>query len=101
MIAANADYWVIVTSDNPRSEDPHAIISDIVAGAKTAINIEVDRASAIYQAIYGARKGDIVLIAGKGHEDYQEINGQKFPFSDSKIAQQVLRELTLKMAVSG
>ncbi len=92
---------VIVTSDNPRSEDPHAIISDIVAGAKTAINIEVDRASAIYQAIYGARKGDIVLIAGKGHEDYQEINGQKFPFSDSKIAQQVLRELTLKMAVSG
>jgi UDP-N-acetylmuramoyl-L-alanyl-D-glutamate--2,6-diaminopimelate ligase len=92
---------VIITSDNPRSEDPYAIISDIVAGTKSAINVEVDRASAIYQAIYGARKGDIVLIAGKGHEDYQEIGGQKFPFSDSKIAQQVLQELALKVAVSG
>lgn len=100
-VAARLADEVIVTSDNPRSEDPHAIIDDIVAGAKTNVNIEEDRVSAIYQAIYSARKGDIVLIAGKGHEDYQEIHGQKIPFSDSNVAQQVLQELSFKVAVSG
>ena len=92
---------VIVTSDNPRCEDPRAIIDDIVAGAKTTVNIEEDRVSAIYQAIYSARKGDIVLIAGKGHEDHQEIHGQKIPFNDGKVVQQVLQELSVKVAVSG
>jgi len=100
-VAARLADEVIVTSDNPRNEDPREIIDDIVAGAKTTVNIEEDRASAIYQAIYSARKGDIVLIAGKGHEDYQESNGQKIPFSDSEVAQQVLLELSAKVAVSG
>jgi UDP-N-acetylmuramoyl-L-alanyl-D-glutamate--2,6-diaminopimelate ligase len=100
-VAARLADEVIVTSDNPRCEDPRAIIDDIVAGAKTTVNIEEDRVSAIYQAIYSARKGDIVLIAGKGHEDYQEIYGQKIPFSDGKVVQQVLQELSVKVAISG
>ena len=100
-VAARLADEVIVTSDNPRDEDPRAIIDEIVAGAKSAVNIEEDRVSAIYQAIYSARKKDIVLIAGKGHEDYQVISGRKIPFSDQKIAQQILHELAVKVAVSG
>ena len=91
---------VVVTSDNPRSEDPGAIIDEIVAGTKTMVCIEKERVSAIYKAIYSAHKGDIVLIAGKGHEDYQEISGQKIPFSDRKVVQQVLQELAVRAAVS-
>lgn len=100
-VAARLADEVIVTSDNPRGEDPRAIIEEIVAGAKTTVNIEEDRESAIYQAIYSARKRDIVLIAGKGHEDCQEICGQKIPFSDQKVAEQILQELAIKVAVSG
>ncbi len=90
---------VIVTSDNPRSEDPLAIIDQIVVGAHTdtSYQIEENRALAIYQAIYSACQGDIVLIAGKGHEMYQEIDGQKIPFSDSQIVQQVLKDLALEV----
>ncbi|SDY20317.1 UDP-N-acetylmuramoyl-L-alanyl-D-glutamate--2,6-diaminopimelate ligase [Nitrosomonas sp. Nm33] len=85
---------VIITSDNPRSEDPRAIINEIVAGiSHHNYSIEEDRTSAIYQAIHNARKGDVVLIAGKGSEAYQEIDGQKFPFDDREIAQQVLHDL--------
>ncbi len=91
---------VIFTSDNPRTEDPLSIISDIATGVGASnYQIEVDRASAIYQAIDNARFGDIVLIAGKGHENFQEINGKKIPFSDAEILQQVLRDLTMKMRV--
>ncbi|SDW44312.1 UDP-N-acetylmuramoyl-L-alanyl-D-glutamate--2,6-diaminopimelate ligase [Nitrosomonas communis] len=85
---------VIITSDNPRSEDPRAIIDQIVTGiSRHNYSIEEDRTSAIYQAIHNARKGDVVLIAGKGSEAYQEINGQKNPFDDREIAQQVLDDL--------
>lgn len=85
---------VIITSDNPRGEDPRAIIDEIVAGISCQnYSIEEDRASAIYQAIHNARKGDVVLIAGKGSEAYQEIDGQKIPFDDREIAQQVLHDL--------
>ena len=81
----------IVTSDNPRSENPDGIIAEIVGGM-TGKNHEiiVDRAAAIQGAIRLARRGDTVLIAGKGHEDYQEINGIRHPFNDVSVAQQAL-----------
>ncbi|MDB5806729.1 MAG: UDP-N-acetylmuramoyl-L-alanyl-D-glutamate--2,6-diaminopimelate ligase [Betaproteobacteria bacterium] len=76
---------VIITSDNPRSENPLTIIAQILPGAPGAI-VEQDRARAILQSVREAAPADVVLIAGKGHEDYQEIAGQKLPFSDHKIA---------------
>ena len=82
----------IVTSDNPRHEDPRAIIEEIVVGMGANFHVEEDRAAAIDQAIHNAKPGDIVLIAGKGHEDYQEINGVKLPFSDAEVAQRALQE---------
>ncbi|MCG3771627.1 MAG: UDP-N-acetylmuramoyl-L-alanyl-D-glutamate--2,6-diaminopimelate ligase [Nitrosomonadaceae bacterium] len=84
---------VIITSDNPRSENPRNIINEIAAAADANYYIEEDRAMAIYRAISSARKGDIVLIAGKGHEMYQEIRGQRLPFSDTEVARQVLQGL--------
>ena len=81
---------VIVTSDNPRSESPMAIIDQIVAGAAGAVRMEPERALAIAAAIDGAVAGDIVLIAGKGHEAWQEIAGAKLPFSDTAVAREVL-----------
>jgi UDP-N-acetylmuramoyl-L-alanyl-D-glutamate--2,6-diaminopimelate ligase len=85
---------VIVTSDNPRSEDPHAIIEDVVAGAHPNHEIEVDRSSAIFGALQAATAGDIVLIAGKGHETYQEIGTQRLPFDDIEVAREGLRRLS-------
>lgn len=91
-IAQQADH-VLVTSDNPRSEDPHAIIEQIVAGMRQdgpqpqAIE---DRAAAILSAIKHAAKPDVILLAGKGHEPYQEIKGKKLPFSDADHAQLAL-----------
>lgn len=91
---------VIFTSDNPRSEDPLRIIEDIAAGAvEGGYQVEVDRALAIYQAIANARSSDIVLIAGKGHEKFQEIKGEKISFSDAEVVQQVLKELSVKVKV--
>lgn len=81
---------VIITSDNPRKEDPHVIIGEIAAGAGGNFHIEEDRATAIYRAIQGAHKGDVVLIAGKGHEAYQEIDGEKLPFDDGEVARRIL-----------
>lgn len=82
---------VFVTSDNPRHEDPLAIIADILQGVKTdSAHIEPDRARAIFEAVGGARAEDIVLIAGKGHEDYQEIGGRRLPFSDAAVAEKAL-----------
>jgi len=73
---------VVVTSDNPRSEDPHAIITDILSEGLKPTVAEPDRAEAIKIAVQDARPGDRILIAGKGHEDYQEIAGTKIHFSD-------------------
>ena len=83
---------VVVTSDNPRHEEPQAIIADIRRGltASEAVRIEPDRAQAIAQAIARARPADVVLIAGKGHEDYQEVRGERRPFSDQAQARQAL-----------
>jgi UDP-N-acetylmuramoyl-L-alanyl-D-glutamate--2,6-diaminopimelate ligase len=78
---------VIVTSDNPRGEDPRAIADDIVQGLRplgTDFAVEVDRARAIDIALMRAREGDVIVLAGKGHEDYQEANGERRPFSDRR-----------------
>jgi len=91
-IAARLADVAIVTSDNPRNENPDSIIADIVGGQAANVEIEADRASAIQHAIKLARPGDVVLIAGKGHEDYQEIQGVKHPFSDYSVAQQALQQ---------
>ena len=81
----------IVTSDNPRSEKPEDIIADVVSGMSGGNHeIVVDRAAAIQRAIALAQRDDTVLLAGKGHEDYQEVNGVKHPFSDVAVAQQAL-----------
>ncbi len=91
---------VVFTSDNPRTEDPLNIIKEISVGAGShEYQVEVDRTSAIYQAIDNARVDDIVLIAGKGHERFQEINGQKIPFNDPEVVQQVLHDLFMKARV--
>jgi UDP-N-acetylmuramoyl-L-alanyl-D-glutamate--2,6-diaminopimelate ligase len=83
---------VIVTSDNPRSEDPGAIIAEILAGAPGA-EVEPDRAAAIGLAIADAGEGDVVVIAGKGHEQGQEVDGQVIPFDDRAVAAELLRRL--------
>ena len=89
-VAAGADL-AVVTSDNPRSEDPLAIIAEILPGLGAAEHrVEPDRAAAIRLAVGLARPGDVVLIAGKGHEPYQEIGGVKLPFDDRAVAREAL-----------
>ncbi|MXR36463.1 UDP-N-acetylmuramoyl-L-alanyl-D-glutamate--2,6-diaminopimelate ligase [Craterilacuibacter sinensis] len=80
----------VVTSDNPRTEDPQVILNDIVAGMQAPGHIEIDRAQAIAWAVAQARAGDIVLIAGKGHEEYQDVMGIKHAFSDFRVAEDAL-----------
>jgi UDP-N-acetylmuramoyl-L-alanyl-D-glutamate--2,6-diaminopimelate ligase len=92
---ANADLAVI-TSDNPRSEDPLAIIAEIVPGAESgggAFMVEPDRRAAIALALGEARPGDVVVIAGKGHETYQELADRTIPFDDRLVAAEELRGL--------
>lgn len=82
---------VVVTSDNPRSEAPDQIAQDIIAGLQRPPHLlELDRETAIGRAIEGAETGDLVLIAGKGHETYQELQGQRLPFSDVQCARLAL-----------
>jgi UDP-N-acetylmuramoyl-L-alanyl-D-glutamate--2,6-diaminopimelate ligase len=93
-LAARLADRVLVTSDNPRGEDPAAIASEIVHGIRDTGNrrysVELDRAIAIASAIGEAGRGDIVLLAGKGHETYQESNGARLPFSDAEHAGRAL-----------
>ncbi|MGB5630727.1 MAG: UDP-N-acetylmuramoyl-L-alanyl-D-glutamate--2,6-diaminopimelate ligase [Woeseiaceae bacterium] len=83
---------VVITTDNPRSEDPRLIIGDILAGLRCADRATIieDRAAAIAWTISQADDQDVVLIAGKGHEDYQESNGERIAFSDYAVAQKAL-----------
>ena len=85
----------IITSDNPRSEDPMKIIRDILKGIKNGsiYYIEPDREKAIEMGISMMRKDDVLIIAGKGHETYQEINGVFYPFDDRKVAKEILEGL--------
>jgi UDP-N-acetylmuramoyl-L-alanyl-D-glutamate--2,6-diaminopimelate ligase len=113
-IAARLADGVVVTSDNPRSEDPEQIIAEIMAGvggvdraqphrpgdpsrvpragAAARVRSICDRGAAIVEAIASARKGDVVVIAGKGHEQGQELlDGRKVPFDDVAVAREALR----------
>jgi UDP-N-acetylmuramoyl-L-alanyl-D-glutamate--2,6-diaminopimelate ligase len=96
-IAADLADQVVVTSDNPRTEDPQQILADVVAGIPVGRSrgrpavVEGDRATAIATAIADAAPGDLVLIAGKGHEDYQILGTTKIHFDDREEAEKALR----------
>ena len=92
-IAANIADRVIITSDNPRSESPESIINEILSGITDKNNVEVeqDRRKAIQFALNKSSSGDIILIAGKGHENYQEIEGIKYPFDDRQVVKELVR----------
>jgi UDP-N-acetylmuramoyl-L-alanyl-D-glutamate--2,6-diaminopimelate ligase len=91
---------VVLTSDNPRTEDPAEILRQMAAGLAhpASAQIEADRGQAIAQAVMAAGARDVLLIAGKGHEDYQEVMGVKRPFSDLEQAQLALAK---RMAAGG
>lgn len=100
-MAQAASKWadrIVVTSDNPRTEDPLKIVDDIMAGfgseRSSRVLVQPDRRQAIAAAIKTADRGDVVLLAGKGHEDYQEIGRERLPFDDSTVAANVLAEMT-------
>jgi UDP-N-acetylmuramoyl-L-alanyl-D-glutamate--2,6-diaminopimelate ligase len=92
-IAGELADLAIVTSDNPRSEEPRAIIDEIVAGAEGELEIEPDRREAIARAVEEAEPGDVVLIAGKGHEQGQQFRDRTVPFDDREVAREALRRL--------
>jgi UDP-N-acetylmuramoyl-L-alanyl-D-glutamate--2,6-diaminopimelate ligase len=97
LMAAAAEQYaqhVVLTSDNPRSEDPQTIVNQMLTGLQNAAKAKVivDRAQAIAQAVQHAHAHDVVLVAGKGHEDYQEISGVKYPFSDVQHARDALAQ---------
>ncbi len=96
-VAAKLSNKVILTSDNPRDEDPGAIIEDMMRGVMPPYNARVisikDRKEAIRTAVLMARPGDIVLVAGKGHENYQEIRGKRFPFDDKVEVMESFKQL--------
>jgi UDP-N-acetylmuramoyl-L-alanyl-D-glutamate--2,6-diaminopimelate ligase len=94
-IASRGADIVIITSDNPRNEDPERIVAEVMAGAdvnQALVSSIVNREQAIESAILGAKRGDMVVIAGKGHETTQETNGVMSPSSDVAIAAAVLRK---------
>jgi UDP-N-acetylmuramoyl-L-alanyl-D-glutamate--2,6-diaminopimelate ligase len=102
-MATVAEQWsdrVVVTSDNPRTEDPKAIIDDVLKGfsekGKSSVTVEIDRAKAIGSALAEAKRGDIVLIAGKGHETYQLIGDQRLEFDDRQEVRRALASLGLQ-----
>ncbi len=104
MAAGSASDFVVLTSDNPRSEDPLDIINDALVGLRrydTPHIIEVDREKAIHMAIHEARPGDIVLIAGKGHEPYQVLRDRTIEFDDRVTALNVLKEAGYGKAETG
>jgi UDP-N-acetylmuramoyl-L-alanyl-D-glutamate--2,6-diaminopimelate ligase len=98
-VAAQASDYVVLTSDNPRSEDPINIMNDALVGLRrfdTPHTIEPDRAKAIRAALREARAGDLVILAGKGHETYQVLKDRVIHFDDREVARDVLRELGYK-----
>jgi len=93
-IATKLSDFVIITSDNPRSERPEEIIKEIEAGAvRRNYLTEPDRKEAIRRAVLMAGENDVVLIAGKGHETFQEIGGKKYPFNDREVVEESIRHL--------
>ena len=101
--AGDGSDFVVATSDNPRSEDPLAILAEIEPGLKASgvpYKIEPDRAAAIRLALQAALPGDVVLIAGKGHEKEQILGGHTIPFDDTEVAVAALQELGVKLGYS-
>ncbi|MGA8026481.1 MAG: cyanophycin synthetase, partial [Bryobacteraceae bacterium] len=99
MAAAELSDYVVLTSDNPRSEDPLAIMNDALVGLgrfDTPCAAEPDRERAIKKAIEKAEPGDVVILAGKGHETYQLLRDGPIPFDDREVARRVLRSLGYK-----
>jgi len=96
-VAASLADWTILTSDNPRSEDPLAIISDIEKGFENSgekkYEIEPDRRKAIRKALHIGKEGAYILVAGKGHEDYQVIGDKILPFKDAEVIREILQEM--------
>jgi UDP-N-acetylmuramoyl-L-alanyl-D-glutamate--2,6-diaminopimelate ligase len=106
MVAARLSNVVVITSDNPRTEDPNRIIEEVNRGAQpetrqggAQVVTIVDRREAILHAIARAAAGDVVLIAGKGHEKYQDIGGQAQPFDDAAVAREGLEARRLRSRV--
>lgn len=95
-IAAEISDEVYVTDDNPRTEDPDLIVEEILSGIDGTVQVERDRGSAIRKAIMGADEGELVVIAGKGHENCQIVGTERFPFNDSQEALAALRTLEVK-----
>jgi UDP-N-acetylmuramoyl-L-alanyl-D-glutamate--2,6-diaminopimelate ligase len=89
-VAARLADRVVLTSDNPRDEDPRRIIDEILSGVAAPVHVEIDRAAGIRAAILGAAPGDVVLIAGKGHEVTQEAGGRSSAFDDREVAADIL-----------
>ena len=88
LMGRSAARWadhIVVTSDNPRGEEPGKIISEVMTGCGSQAEVVVDRAEAIRHALAMAESGDTVLVAGKGHEEYQDIAGVRLPFSDQQV----------------
>ncbi len=94
-VSGNMADFTIITSDNPRNEDPHAIMEDIITGMKKTDGAYVavaDRKEAIRYAILHAEEGDVIVLAGKGHEDYQEICGVKHHMDERDLIREILEE---------
>jgi UDP-N-acetylmuramoyl-L-alanyl-D-glutamate--2,6-diaminopimelate ligase len=102
-VAARHADVLVVTSDNPRSEKPEAIISQILLGLTgyPPVSVEPNRALAIGQTVALASANDVLLVAGKGHEDYQEVAGQRLPFSDMDQVRRALDDWIVAAAVTG
>ena len=99
LVAAEESKFIIVTSDNPRKEDPQSILDDILEGIPSSFKkskdyeVIVDREKAIRFAINQARPGDLVMIAGKGHEGYQILKAETVDFDDREVAARAIREV--------
>jgi UDP-N-acetylmuramoyl-L-alanyl-D-glutamate--2,6-diaminopimelate ligase len=94
VVAARLADFVVLTSDNPRSEDPEAILDEVevgIRGGATPYIRIADRREAIAEAIRRAGEGDVVLVAGKGHENYQEIAGVRHHFDDREVVREIAR----------
>ena len=94
-VSGNLADFTIITSDNPRFEEPEAIIEDIITGMKKTDGVYIsipDRKEAIAYAIDHGQPGDIIVLAGKGHEDYQEIKGVKYPMDERDLIADILKE---------